>query len=744
MGFNTPFVSLGTDAWTGKPYHLCSKKSLLSFAVIIVLVLAMASERLMFKIMVDRMESYRYFLCQFMTFIYIPPLFCIVGYKATQDDFIEEEVTEFPKLRFFVMGILDLMHVRVCAIGLVDSGGILLTLYIAQAMLVFIPGGKTAPSLTVTLMQASVPLSACASILLFRTRYTGIQLLGIVAMLFGLVVALLPSFDDIVSDDFDERESGWNSIFYLLAAVPAAASMIYKERTIRDQPMDMVYLNAWVSVYQFIGGLMLAPLVFDVDVLHLEQKMSGLECLINGRNEVPTDKCHLGIAVLVAYVVCNVLINVLLLQVLKLTSISVMYGSALVGFFVSFVTLEAYQWDPLGFGGADHWLASSIYVDLLAFLSVFAGKILYHWDADPEVEATTTSAEDKEAASLLTDDDDYGMRYTRQSQSRLFEYHFVQMASTLKHAAPTVSRLAKAKKPLSDMHQLQRAVRELQREAADQLVLEVESQATFEFLTTQIKALKGAFATLSDVLMNELDGLRRDTTRQLHELDAQMTQQLEMHKATHSEVMQLKRTMEIWSLKERDWAKDNEILKASHAHNIEWMQQLQRDVMDVKDKLHEVKTDVSFRLTDLCEETNNLRGQWQKQVDDMTERLQAFDAVAHKQAMETRAQAQQRVDDLELMEQAITTVQKQQMQVRATFDEHTAASASHQSLMLKKLDALDAACSAQRSTIDQLRARSATMEKEQRRRMENISRMFAVFADALDISPSVFPLEAPA
>lgn len=53
---------------------------------------------------------------------------------------------------------------------------------------------------------------------------------------------------------------------YLLAAVPGSLSMVYKERAIRDQPMDMVYMNAWVSVYQFIGGLMIAPLIFDAEV----------------------------------------------------------------------------------------------------------------------------------------------------------------------------------------------------------------------------------------------------------------------------------------------------------------------------------------------------------------------------------------------------------------------------------------------------------------------------------------------
>lgn len=78
-----------------------------------------------------------------MTFLFIPPLFCIIGYKSAQDvrahalcesctknacaltsrtlcgndqDFIEEEVTEFPKIHFFAMGMLDLLHVRTNAL----------------------------------------------------------------------------------------------------------------------------------------------------------------------------------------------------------------------------------------------------------------------------------------------------------------------------------------------------------------------------------------------------------------------------------------------------------------------------------------------------------------------------------------------------------------------------------------------------------------------------------------------------
>ncbi|KAF1334641.1 hypothetical protein FI667_g1687, partial [Globisporangium splendens] len=99
-----------------------------------------------------------------------------------------------------------------------------------------------------------------------------------------------------------------------------------------------------------------------------------------------------------------------------MTSIAVMYGTTLVGFFLSFGVLAWYQMDPDEFGamnfhdGVRDWIPDSIYVDVVAFVILFAGKVLYQWDEDPDVEATTRSAEDKEAASLLNDDD-YGLRY---------------------------------------------------------------------------------------------------------------------------------------------------------------------------------------------------------------------------------------------------------------------------------------------------------------------------------------------
>uniref|UniRef100_M4B3X2 Uncharacterized protein n=1 Tax=Hyaloperonospora arabidopsidis (strain Emoy2) TaxID=559515 RepID=M4B3X2_HYAAE len=317
----------------------------------------MSSERFLFKVMVDRMESYRcvpllpsvhvlswisfvvshshdkrgearYVLYQLTTFLYIPPMFCIVSYKATHGDLGENDGMEFSKFHFFVMGLLDLLH----------------------GLMLFIAGGRTDPTQTLLFMQASIPISACMS-----------------AAFFGV------------------------SVFYLLAAIPGSLSMLYKERVIRDQPVDVSYLNAWVSLSQFVSGLLVAPLIFDAEM---------------------------GLPIFILYIFSSIVVNLLLLELLRLTSVSTMYGCTLAGFLASFVVLACYQVDPDNFGiidlhdGLKNWIPSSVYVDVIAFMIIFAGKVLYQWDPDPEVEVTTLSAEDKETMSLLDGEDDYGLRYT--------------------------------------------------------------------------------------------------------------------------------------------------------------------------------------------------------------------------------------------------------------------------------------------------------------------------------------------
>ena len=118
-------------------------------------------------------------------------------------------------------------------------------------------------------------------------------------------------------------------------------------------------------------------------------------------------------------------------------------------------------------------------------------------------------------------------------------------------------------KDLASVNQLRAAVRQLQKDGQEQLTLEYESQATFEYFHGQINALQKGYKTLSDVLLEEVDTLRTEFGKRLRSVDSQHQQQQKLTMDMQREVTLLKKTFDVWSLKERDWAKDNEILKVS-------------------------------------------------------------------------------------------------------------------------------------------------------------------------------------
>ncbi|ETV94651.1 hypothetical protein H310_11639 [Aphanomyces invadans] len=377
---------LGFDEWTGKPHAFFSVHTLVVVGAVAALMLADVGERFTFKLMVDRMESYRYFLAQITTFLYIPPMFCIVGYKATQTDFIDEEVNEFPKYKFFIMAVLDLLH----------------------AMLLFIPAGNTPPALTVIFVQATVPFSMLFGYLFHSYQYSRMQIVGGILMTSGLMLGILPLLLLLASDVFEEAEMGWHSLCYLLAAIPGALSMLYKEQALAPQPMDVYYLNAWVAVYQFIGGFLLAPLIFDIPTLHLDQRISGLECLVNGSSEVRTDKCHMGLALLAAFLACKVGLFYGVGYVMNHTSPGVLYTAFTLAFPLGFFVLDTYQ----SSGQADDSdVTTARWMDYLSFMVVFLGLVVFRMTPEPSTEATTRSAAEKEAVSLLDETSDNGLRY---------------------------------------------------------------------------------------------------------------------------------------------------------------------------------------------------------------------------------------------------------------------------------------------------------------------------------------------
>jgi predicted nucleic acid-binding protein len=183
----------------------------------------------------------------------------------------------------------------------------------------------------------------------------------------------------------------------------------------------------------------------------------------------------------------------------------------------------------------------------------------------------------------------------------------------------------------SELQHLRDSVHSLQKDAQDQLTLEMESQASFEHIYAQVSGLRSAFDTLSDVLLEEVDSLRAETSKRFDQLTLHVEKQDRVLANVSQDLSVLKRTIDVWGLKERDWAKDNEILKVSHSHNAEWMKTMQRDLMEVKDEMRAVKDDSSVAAKDLREESGSLRALWEQSLEKVNARTKELEASIDRQ-----------------------------------------------------------------------------------------------------------------
>ena len=89
------------------------------------------------------------------------------------------------------------------------------------------------------------------------------------------IFALIPSFYTIIDPDFFSYADtiplrvAYNSLFFVAACIPAAASQLYKEHVFLQyrQPVNVHKLNSLLSVFEFIFASVLSPLVFTLQGL---------------------------------------------------------------------------------------------------------------------------------------------------------------------------------------------------------------------------------------------------------------------------------------------------------------------------------------------------------------------------------------------------------------------------------------------------------------------------------------------
>ncbi|CAN0197416.1 unnamed protein product, partial [Discosporangium mesarthrocarpum] len=180
--------------------------------------------------------------------------------------------------------------------------------------------------------------------------------IGAAVVICGIIITLIPTFAGGSSgasagDEGDASTQIIWSIVQVLSCIPMCLSSVYKEKALGDDDMDVIYLNGWVAVFQFLASLLFAvPSAYAMGLPVSELPLNtfqGYQCFL-GRNNahhpplmqcdacghritsIPVDHCELAPYFVTAYLVFNIVYNVVLIVILK-------YGSANVLFLASTV-----------------------------------------------------------------------------------------------------------------------------------------------------------------------------------------------------------------------------------------------------------------------------------------------------------------------------------------------------------------------------------------------------------------------
>lgn len=138
-----------------------------------------------------------------------------------------------------------------------------------------------------------------------KTFYRPAQYIGASIIMVGLVVSVWDSLTG--RSGGGTGPFGWDVVFFT-ATVPTALSAVFKQLAFDSVDLDVWYLNGWVSVFQFLIGLLYAPLaavmndpplaVSDIPV----NMWNGMKCLAGINTIVPNVTIVNNVTV---YGICN-------------------------------------------------------------------------------------------------------------------------------------------------------------------------------------------------------------------------------------------------------------------------------------------------------------------------------------------------------------------------------------------------------------------------------------------------------
>eukprot|EP00164_Ancoracysta_twista_P008325 GFYU01012000.1.p1 GENE.GFYU01012000.1~~GFYU01012000.1.p1 ORF type:complete len:404 (-),score=92.59 GFYU01012000.1:70-1281(-) len=329
---------------------------------VIALLLFTTGWTVLFKRMNDTMPGYPYFLNQLTVSAYIPVCFALYWIRlrnVPNREAFEAQNAAFPKRKFFYMGALDA----------------------ASGLLAFFSSSYVAGPVQNILNQGIIPFTMLfARILPIEKEkappsYSIGHYIGALNIFVGIFLAMYPTLSE------HSHGPWYMAIVFACNNIPYAISAVYKERALKTSAgapaVDLNYLYAWINVFNFTAGILLAPVIVifqGISFHKLPQHFAdGATCWAAGENVNEGDHyCQDAFWLVISFILLNITTTIFMLLVMK-------YRNAALGFIAMAVSVPLA--DILFTSEAVMGTAATIltYFDIVGLIITVMGLLIYGW-----------------------------------------------------------------------------------------------------------------------------------------------------------------------------------------------------------------------------------------------------------------------------------------------------------------------------------------------------------------------------
>lgn len=221
---------------------VCIKE--LSLLPVVLLMSATATERITYKVTVDRMLPYQFILIEIIFFLSFVIFSVMTIYKLHFTREITDQMRQFPHTKLMFMAVIDTV----------------------QFVLLTFSASEVSPTMSVLLLHASTMFILIGAKFIFPTRkYSQSHKNGVMLISLAICICLVKIALNSILGDSDPITTVC-SVVYVAAAAVQGLSTLYKEKAITawSQPIDIHYLSSWLFFYQLVVTFALSILYYIV------------------------------------------------------------------------------------------------------------------------------------------------------------------------------------------------------------------------------------------------------------------------------------------------------------------------------------------------------------------------------------------------------------------------------------------------------------------------------------------------